>query len=190
VPERSTCFGNAHSFVDRFSNVLFCQLKRSTLFLKKIFPHSQVHGNSPGSNIPYRRAALFVPHSGHCPHFVSSGLAARGDYCRVPKKSGTAPSKNQELIQRKPLTEPPRNEEKFSPGTPPPRRHQHLIAMTLRKLRQTQRVKIQGKFVRLLDSNAYLTLLTQLAPVCGVCGTARAFVIVPFFMRFFKPFGV
>jgi hypothetical protein len=35
------------------------------------------------------------------PHFVRSALSARGDYCRVPKKSGanTFP-KNKELIRR------------------------------------------------------------------------------------------
>ena len=55
------------------------------------------------------------------PHFLSSTLPARGDYCRVPKKSGAnAFSKNQELIRRKPLTETPRRGEKFSPGTPTP----------------------------------------------------------------------
>ena len=73
---------------------------------------------SQGSDIPYRRAALFVPHSGHCPNFVSSALAARGDYRRVAKKSGadTFP-KRQELTQRKPLTETQRHREKFSAGT-------------------------------------------------------------------------
>jgi hypothetical protein len=67
--------------------------------------------HSLGSDIPYRRAELFVPHSGHCPNFVSSALAARGDYRRVAKKSGadTFPKK-QELICRKPLTETPSTE--------------------------------------------------------------------------------
>jgi hypothetical protein len=75
--------------------------------------------HSPGSDIPYRRAALFVPHSGHWRRRVSSTLAARGDYCRVAKKSGadTFP-KNKELTQRKPLTETPRHGESFSTGTP------------------------------------------------------------------------
>ena len=48
----------------------------------------------------------------------SSALAAWGDYCRVPKKSGADTfSKKQELIRRKPLTEKQRHGEKFSPGT-------------------------------------------------------------------------
>jgi hypothetical protein len=37
-----------------------------------------------------------------------------------------------------------------------PRRHQQLIAMTLRQLCETQRVKMRGQFLRLLDSNACL----------------------------------
>ena len=71
-----------------------------------------------GSDIPYRRAALFVPHSGHWRRRVSSALAARGDYCRVPKKSGadTFP-KRQELICRKPLTETPRHGERNTQKT-------------------------------------------------------------------------
>ena len=72
--------------------------------------------HSPGSDIPYRRAALFVPHSGHWRRHVSSALAARarGDYCRVAKKSGADTfHKSKELTQRKPLTETPSHGEKF-----------------------------------------------------------------------------
>ena len=77
--------------------------------------------HSPGSDIPYRRAALFVPHSGHWRRRVRSALAARGDYCRVPKKSGADTfHKRKELICRKLLTETPRHREKFSLGTPTP----------------------------------------------------------------------
>jgi hypothetical protein len=62
---------------------------------------------------------LFVSHSGHSPHFVGCALPARGDYCKVAKKSGANTiSKKHELICRKPLTEPPRHREKFSTGTP------------------------------------------------------------------------
>jgi len=91
--------------------------KKVNIIFEKNFTHSKVHGNSPVSDIPYRRSALLLPHSGHCPNFVGSALAARGDYCRVPKKSGADPSNNQELIRRKPLTETQRHGENFSPGT-------------------------------------------------------------------------
>jgi hypothetical protein len=37
-----------------------------------------------------------------------------------------------------------------------PRRHQHLIAMTLRQLCQTQCIKMWGQFLRFMDSNACL----------------------------------
>ena len=40
-----------------------------------------------------------------------------------------------------------------------PRRHQQLTAMTLRRLHQTQCVKMRGEFLHLLDSNACLTQL-------------------------------
>ena len=57
--------------------------------------------------------------SEHCPHFVGSALAAWGDYCRFPKKSGADTFyKKQDLIRRKPLTETPRHGDKFSLGTP------------------------------------------------------------------------
>ena len=71
--------------------------------------------HSLGSDIPYRRAELFVPHSGYWRRRVSSTLAARGDYRRVAKKSGadTFPKK-QELICRKPLTETPNTEKSGS----------------------------------------------------------------------------
>ncbi len=39
-----------------------------------------------------------------------------------------------------------------------PRRHQQLSAMTLRKLRETQFLKMQGHFLRLPDSNASLPI--------------------------------
>jgi hypothetical protein len=45
---------------------------------------------------------------------VRRTLAARGDYCRVAKKSGADTfHKSKELTQRKPLTETPSHGEKF-----------------------------------------------------------------------------
>ena len=112
---------------------------------------------SQGSDIPYRQAALFVPHSGHWRRRVRSTLAARGDYCRVPKKSGadTFP-KRKVLICRKPLTETPRHGERFSHERRHPRRHQHLIAMTLRQDRETKCVRMRGQFVLSPDSKERL----------------------------------
>ena len=101
---------------------------------------------SQGSDIPYRQAALFVPHSGHWRRRVRSTLAARGDYCRVPKKSGanTFP-KNQELFRRKPLAETPSHGERFSHERRRPGRHQQLIAMTLRQDRENKCVRIRSR---------------------------------------------
>jgi hypothetical protein len=60
---RASYFENMHSFVDSFSSLYIWILKRSTLFLKKISPVQMFTENWPGSDIPYRGAALFVSRS-------------------------------------------------------------------------------------------------------------------------------
>ena len=49
-----------------------------------------------------------------------------------------------------------------------PRRHQHLIALTLLKLRQSQCIRMRGEFLRLLDSNACLAELKVYARRAGI----------------------
>jgi hypothetical protein len=60
---RASCFENVRSFVDSFSNFYVWLLKRSTLFLKKFSSVQMFTENWPGSDIPYRCAALFVSRS-------------------------------------------------------------------------------------------------------------------------------